>query len=170
MPDINSRESVLRLNLRIFLLHSRALMPPRRSLSAILFVGIILIAGAWADTVVLKSGEKIEGRILSEGGTEVTLAVQVTATIQEDRVIRKADIDRIDKIPPDEEAWAALAGLEPGPDSLERADYQRIVGFLGEFMDAFPKSVRRPVAQERLERFKAEIGRASCRERVCVPV
>ncbi len=44
---------------------------------------------ARGDTFTLKSGEKIAGNILSETDKEITLQIAVTATIKDERVIKK---------------------------------------------------------------------------------
>ena len=58
-----------------------------------------------ADTVTLKSGEKLDGKILNETDTEVTISVQVSATIKDERVVKREDIATVEKVQPDEVAW-----------------------------------------------------------------
>ena len=113
-------------------------------------------AGLRADTVILKSGEKVEGKVLSETETELTVSVQITPTIKDDRVIKKSDVDKIEKVMPDEQAWAPLEAVAPGRDSLEIADYDRVISMLGYFLGSYPKSAHAKVAQERLELFQIE--------------
>ena len=117
---------------------------------------ISLGAGLRADTVILKSGEKVEGKVLSETETELTVSVQITPTIKDDRVIKKSDVDKIEKVMPDEQAWAPLEAVAPGRDSLEIADYDRVISMLGYFLGSYPKSAHAKVAQERLELFQIE--------------
>ena len=123
-----------------------------------LSIGLLLCLtqGVRGDTVILKSGEKFEAKVLSETATEITISVQVTASIKDERVIKKADIDRIEKVKPDEVAWAALAGIEPGPDSLEAEEYQRVVAALEYFQVTFPESPQLPVVKQRLVKFQEE--------------
>lgn len=125
-------------------------------LTAALGVFIFLGGGLRADTVILKSGEKVEGKILSETDAEVTLSVQITPTIKDERVIKKADVEKIDKVMPDEVAWAPLAGLTPGQDSLEKDDYERVATALGYFLTSYPASAHAKVAKERLELFQVD--------------
>ena len=117
-----------------------------------------------ADTVTLKSGEKLEGRILSETDAEVTMSVQITATIKDERVVKREDIAKVDKVQPDEETWAALANLVPGTESLERDEYDRVRTALGYFTSTFPKSPHAALAQSRLDQFTAEQVRVSVGE------
>ena len=109
-----------------------------------------------ADTVILKSGEKVEGKILSETDTEVTMSVQVTATIKDDRIIKREEIEKISKVQPDEEAWAVVANVMPGTDSLERDEYDRVTAALSYFTGTFPKSPHVALAQSRLDEFTSE--------------
>ena len=125
-------------------------------LTAALGVFIFLGGGLRADTVILKSGEKVEGKVLSETDAEVTLSVQITPTIKDERVIKKADVEKIDKVMPDEVAWAPLAGLTPGQDSLEKDDYERVVTALGYFLTSYPASPHAKVAKERLDLFQVD--------------
>ena len=115
-----------------------------------------LCASLRADTVILKSGEKVEGKILSETDAEVTISVQVTATIKDDRVIKRDEIAKVEKVQPDEEAWALIANLAPGNESLERDEYDRVKAALNYFTGTFPKSAHAPLAQSRLDQFTSE--------------
>ena len=138
------------------LLHSPALMLKNGFLSTTIGALILLAAGLRADTVILKSGEKIEGKVLSDTDTELTVSVQITPTIKDDRVIKKTEVDRVEKVMPDEQAWAPLAAVAPGRDSLERENYDQVITALGYFLGTFPKSAHAKVAQERLEQFQVE--------------
>ena len=117
---------------------------------------VCLCAALRADTVILKSGDKIEGKILSETDTEVTMSVQVTATIKDERVIKRDTIEKIEKVQPDEQAWALIANLAPGNESLERDEYERVKVALGFFTSTYPKSPHAPLAQSRLDQFTTE--------------
>lgn len=109
-----------------------------------------------ADTVVLKSGEKVEGKILKETDTEVTVSVQVTATIKDERVIRRDEIQTMEKVALDEEAWAPLAAVTLGNESLERDEYGRAITALQYFVKSFPESTHATLAKQRLDQFFAE--------------
>ena len=125
-------------------------------LTAALGVFIFMGGGLRADTVILKSGEKVEGKLLNETDTELTLSVQITPTIKDERVIKKTDVEKIEKVLPDEVAWAPLTALTPGPDSLEKDDYGRVIQMLGYFTTSFPDSPHAKDAKERLELFQVD--------------
>ncbi len=139
-------------------------MPAKRTATA-LFAALHCLCGALpADTVTLKSGEKLAGKILSETETEVTMSVQISATIKDERVVKREEIAAIDKVQPDELAWAAMANFVPGTESLEREEYDRIRTALGYFTSTFPKSPHAALAQSRLDQFTTEQVRVSVGE------
>ena len=131
-------------------------MTVTRTIAATFAFILCFCASLRADTVILKSGEKVEGKILSETETEVTMSVQVTATIKDDRIIKRDEIEKIAKVQPDEEAWAVIANMTPGTDSLERDEYDRVTAALSYFTSTFPKSPHAALAQSRLDEFTSE--------------
>ena len=131
-------------------------MTAKRIFAATLSFIVCLSASLCGDTVTLKSGDKVEGKILSETDAEVTISVQVTATIKDERVIKRDEIAKIDKVQPDEQAWALIANLAPGSESLERDEYDKVKAALGYFTGTFPKSAHADLAQSRLQQFTAE--------------
>ncbi len=136
---------------------------PRYSLS-VLAVICGLIATSFADTVTLKSGEKVEGRILNETDTEVTIEVAVTSSIKDQRAIKKADVEKIDKAQPDLEEWANLKNISIGDESLELADYQRSVNLLNSFVTQYPQSVNAAEAKKKIAALQEEQKRVDAGE------
>ena len=120
---------------------------------------------ARGDTFTLKSGEKIAGNILSETDKEITLQIAVTATIKDERVIKKADIESVEKIAPDEQAWPALKALALGEESLELADYTQAITKLGAFASLYPQGSHAAEAKTKLGLFEAEKNRVEAGER-----
>lgn len=139
-------------------------MPATRITSAALPIILCLCASLRADIVNLKNGDKVEGKILSQTDAEVTMNVQVTATIKDERVFKRSEIASIEKVMPDEEAWAALANLAPGTDSLELDDYGRAKALLGNFVKSFPESDHKATAQQQLTQLTAEEKRVAAGE------
>lgn len=125
---------------------------------------LALSIAAWGDTFVLKSGEKVEGKIISETDKELTLQIAVTATIKDERVIKKADVEKVEKIAPDEQAWSALKALAPGDESLELADYTQVFSVLGAFTSQFPQSAHAAEAKAKLALFEADKKRVEAGE------
>src|SRR5829696_7604167 len=141
----------------------RLMLKPR--LSVILFAALLtLLSSGFADTVTLKSGEKLEGRILSETDTEVTIEVSVTSSIKDQRVVKKADVDKIDKVQPDAEAWVGLKNISVGEESLEPADYHRYIAVLNSFVSQFPQSSHASEAKQKVTALQEELKRVEAGE------
>jgi hypothetical protein len=90
-----------------------------------------------ADTVTLKSGEKIDGKIVGE-------------------TVAKADVASVQKEQPDSVAWQPLKNLKPGANSLPVATYDSIITPLRNFTTQFPTSTHAAEAQKLLADFEAE--------------
>jgi hypothetical protein len=101
---------------------------------------ILVIARAHADYVVLKSGERVEGKIEEENDKTVTLQVQISPSISDDRVIQKSDVVKISKTSADDEAYQTVMNLQPGQNSLSSAQYAQILAYLNAFVSKYPKS------------------------------
>lgn len=95
-----------------------------------LFASLLLAAGiAHADSVTLKSGEKFEGKILSDTETEVVLEYNLTPKIKDKKTIQKADIQEMVKLTPSQLAFAEekLNEILPTKDLMTGGDYERII-------------------------------------------
>ena len=139
------------------------MLKPRLSLSALAALLGLAVTG-FADTVTLKSGEKLEGRVTNETETEVSIEVAVTASIKDQRVIKKSDVAKIEKVQPDLEAWEDLKKLDLGPESQESADYQRSINLLNGFVTQFPQSAHAAEAKTKVGQFQAEQKRVEAGE------
>jgi len=103
-----------------------------------LFLGLAL--AALADTVTLKNGEKIDGRITAETDAEVTLEI-VSGGVVDERKVPKADVASISKVSPDEIAWQQLQSVKLGDNSLPSAEqYDAWLTPLNAFLKQFPDS------------------------------
>ena len=139
------------------------MLKPRLSLSALAALLGLAVTG-FADTVTLKSGEKLEGRVTNETETEVSIEVAVTASIKDQRVIKKSDVAKIEKVQPDLEAWEDLKKVDVGPESQESADYQRAINLLNGFVTQFPQSAHAAEAKTKIGQFQAEQKRVEAGE------
>src|SRR2546422_5610697 len=90
-----------------------------------------------ADIVTLKSGEKIEGKILNETATEITIEFKVSASISDQRTVPKSDIASVEKPKPDEVLYQTLKNLKPGPNSFRPDAYDTIVAQLKAFTETY---------------------------------
>lgn len=140
-----------------------ATMIPRRSLPSILGAAILTLQ-AQADVVHLKTGEKFEGKIVSETATEYTFDVKVTASITDQKVVAKDAIEKIEKEQPDVVAWQPLKNLRLGVNSMPAPDYDRVLGPLKGFINQFPQSAHAGDAKKILGAFEEEKKRVDAGE------
>ena len=123
----------------------------------LLLLGLALLSvSAVADTITLKTGDRLDAKIVRETATEVTIAVQVSAGITDERVIPKTDIAKIDRVPADETAYRAIMNLQPGKNSLLPAQYDGIMMALQGFVSAYPESSHVAEVKQALAAFQAE--------------
>ncbi|RBP48083.1 hypothetical protein DES53_101883 [Roseimicrobium gellanilyticum] len=95
-----------------------------------LFASLLLAVGiAHADSVTLKTGEKFEGKILSDTDTEVVLEYNLTPKIKDKKTIKKSDIQDMVKLSPSELAFVEekMSEVLPTQDLMTGGDYERII-------------------------------------------
>ena len=125
---------------------------------------VILSASAFADTVVLTSGEKIEGKVTSETATEITISAKVTESITDERVIKKTEVASVTKEAPDETAWQSLKNAKLGRNSFPLANYDSAINPLKGFANEFPQSKFAAEAKKMAETFAEEKTRVEAGE------
>jgi hypothetical protein len=111
---------------------------------------------ASADTVILKNGDKIEGKVQSETDQEVTIEFKVTASITDVRTVKKAEIAEIKKDSPDEPIFEALQAFKLGANSLPAAGYEKAIANLQAFLTRFPQSKHATEVAQQLAAFADE--------------
>jgi hypothetical protein len=74
-----------------------------------------------ADSIELRDGTKIEGKILSISPESVVMEVRPTSTIVEEKTYARSEVDRINRTSADDLAFERLsqAGLPSTADSPE---------------------------------------------------
>jgi hypothetical protein len=87
------------------------------------------LSSASADTIVLKSGERLEGKVLEENATSVVLEYNLTPKIKDKKSINKADIQEMTRLSPAqiEIEERGLRKLVPTADLLTPSDYEAII-------------------------------------------
>jgi hypothetical protein len=119
---------------------------------------------ALGDKVILNDGTEIEGTVLAEQGDFYEVEVQVSATIKDVKLVKKADVKSIVRTSPEDIAFKAIEGLVPTPDRLSVADYDNLINRqVKAFTDAFPKTkykrrVESILAILERERERAKVG------------
>jgi len=131
-------------------------MRPR--LIPILLLPLLLCAQPLlADSITLKTGETITGTIKSETDTEVTIDVQESAAVTDERVIEKTDIAKENKAQPDDIAYQQLSQMQPNPQfSFTEDQYNQILASLNAFLTSYPTSSHAPDIKKLVDIFQAE--------------
>ena len=120
---------------------------------------------ARAETVTLATGEKLEGKILQESGTDITLEIKVSSSINDERVISKQDIEKIEKVLPDETAYLEIRNFKTDPQTSFRPEtYDRILEALKRFVAIYPASAHAAAVKQTLADFQAEKTRVDAGE------
>jgi hypothetical protein len=128
------------------------------SISSVLTLAMLL-SSAFADTIILKSGERIEGKILNETDKELTLEIKISAGITDERVVAKTDIDKISKVSPEMEAYKAISTIQTGANSLAVSQYEPLLRALQGFLLQYPNSPNAAVVQAAFDDLQAEMKR-----------
>lgn len=129
------------------------------------FLLATLIPQASADTVTLKSGEKVEGKIIRDTDAEIAVEVKVSASVTDERVIPKSEVEKIDKPQPDEVAFQGIRNLKPdAANSFAPATYEGMITSLKAFQQLFPDSAHHAEVQAVLDAIEAEKQRVDSGE------
>lgn len=132
---------------------------PRLSLLA--FASVAFATSLFADTVVLKNGTKIEGKITKETDTQLTIETKAGGIIDE-QTFKKDEVQSVSKTTADEEAYAPLRGLKLGANSLpSAAQYDNSVSALKSFVSQYPDSKHKAEIEKLAAEFEAEQKRVA---------
>ena len=118
-----------------------------------------------ADSITLVNGEKITGTIKSDTGSEITIDVPVSASITDERVIRKEDIAKVEKELPDQIAYNWLITIQPNAElSYSAQTYSQILGYMDDFLTKYPSSTYVPEIKKLADTFRDEKKRVDAGE------
>ncbi len=113
-----------------------------------------------ADTVLLKTGQRVEGKIINETPQFVTVEVPFSETIMEKRIIARADIATVEKVAGEDIAYQGIQET-PDPDTLlgPEAVNEFLDGRLRPFVKEYPNYVHVPELKKRIARLEADAKR-----------
>ena len=129
-------------------------MPTHPLATSLCFLALLFPAAA--DTFVMKDGSKLEGSILSEDASSYLLEVRFAEGIKDERRINKADVKKIERVYPDQIAFAAIKKLTPTPDLLTPEEYAKRIRAVEKFLGDFRLTSRSKEAEAILATLKAE--------------
>ncbi|MDD5349156.1 MAG: hypothetical protein PHQ12_02990 [Chthoniobacteraceae bacterium] len=117
-----------------------------------------------ADTVILKSGETLNGTIVSETDQQIVMNVTISSGIVDEKTIAKGDVQSVSKTTPDEIAYAGIREYKPETHSLQPTAYPSILKALEGFLKTYPTSARAAEVKKNLEGLKQEQARVKAGE------
>lgn len=128
--------------------------------ASVMIVLTLFAASSRADTVKLKSGETLEGRITQEGSDYIRLEIAVSATIKDTKVIARGDIAEIVKAAADDVALSELRKKLPVPSLTKASIYRKLIDSgPKKFLEEFPASPHRAEVEKLLADLSAEFDK-----------
>jgi hypothetical protein len=115
------------------------------------FMALASTGFALADTVILKDGTKLEGKITRETADLVTIKGEGISNVKD---VLKSNIIRIERSGPDDTHFEGIQNLIPTPDRLSIEEYQERVGKCTAFLNIHTTS--KHVATVKLMKIKLE--------------
>ena len=133
--------------------------------TALLLAFLVGLVPTFADTVLTKSGQRIDGKIINETPEFVTIEVPFSETIMEKRIIARADIAAVEKVASEDIAFKRLQAT-PDPDTALSPDAINAMldGRLRPFVAEHPNFAQLPELKKRIEALEAEAERLEAGE------
>lgn len=132
----------------------------KRTVFSVLIASLAAVSTTSADTVKLKSGETVEGKVVETTATEIVVEVQFSPTIVDKQRIPRADIAAIEKQSRDEEAYVAIEAIEIPDTATDAAALQTVLDKeLKPFLRRYPTSARAADVKAKVAEFEADIER-----------
>ncbi|MDD5199922.1 MAG: hypothetical protein PHC88_08970 [Terrimicrobiaceae bacterium] len=121
---------------------------------------LLPLAFVYADSVKLKSGEVVEGRIIQSDANGVVIETQFSPTITDQRHIARADIAATAVASPDEVAFAKIQDLGAPDTALDVTAYTDILDRqLRPFVRKYPYSPRAQDVKAKIAAFETDMAR-----------
>ena len=95
--------------------------------SAAFAVAVMSVVTASADTIKLKDGKSINGTIVAEDASSVTIKTTVVGKITDNKVVNRSDIASIVKKTPEDDAADSVKAMLPTEDFLQPSAYKKLI-------------------------------------------
>ena len=110
-----------------------------------------------ADSIQLKNGTILEGKILEETPDSIKIEYNLTKSIKDIKTIKRSDAVEISKEAEDEKALKKLTNILPTADLITAEGYDEILaGSLANFMRDFPSSSLKNKVQTIIDELQKE--------------
>jgi len=127
-----------------------------KSKYTLLLISSALTCTLAADTIKLKSGTTYQGEVLSEDAESYLVKIQYSASITDERRLKKSDISEIIPKAKDADDFKKIKSCIPTPDGLTEKTYAEQIDLASKFLKKYPKSTHRKKIQTILATLKKE--------------
>ena len=128
-----------------------------KSASYLLISLILICYNTMADSIKLKDGTVLEGKILEETPTSIKIEYNLTKSIKDIKIVKRSDAVEISKEAEDEKAFKKLTNILPTADLITAEGYDEILaGSLANFMRDFPTSSLKNKVQNTIDELQKE--------------
>ena len=150
------QQSILKAKFLALLLATDPFMNTCRKLLLPLAIFALITCHVFADTIVLKSGTKYKGKVISEDTESYLVEIHYSKTIKDERRIPKADVKEIIKDAKDAAAIEKVRTTVPVPSLLPARAYDTRIVLANDFLAKFPGSKHTKEVQKILATLKKE--------------
>ena len=114
-----------------------------------LVVGILFFVPAFAfgDSIELKDGTKIEGRIILVDSSQVTIEMEIASGIREEKSHPRSEVAQIQRATPDESAFKEINSVQVPATSDDPTVYDASLERVRSFMRSYTYSKHMPEAR-----------------------
>ncbi len=106
----------------------------------IALLAAIITTNLSADTIILKTGKKYDGRVISEDEKSYFCEIQVTKSIKDERRFAKDQVREIIRESAEHKELEKITKLVPTPDRMAAAAYDKRITATKAFIAKYPKS------------------------------
>lgn len=111
------------------------------SVPAAFALAMMSVVTASADTIKLKNGDSLDGTIVAEDATSVTIKTTVVGKITDNKVVARSEIASIVKKTPEDDAADAVKAMLPTEDFLQPSAYNKLIADgPAKFLAQYPNS------------------------------
>lgn len=138
---------------------------PRSALSFLILSLFCFAASTQADVVILKSGERIEGKVLLSDDKEVVIETRFSDSITNQERYPKSSVARVVVVSKDQQAFAELEEKYPLPsNALEASDFEEFFDARRKFLSEFAYSSKVGIVREQIAKGEKELARVQAGE------
>ena len=125
---------------------------------------LIPLLAQGSEWIELKDGTKVEGKIISAGADTVTIEVQTSPTIREEKSYPRAEVAKVQRATQDDVAFEEIAAITVPATADDPAVYDAPLERVRSFMKSYAYSKHMPQARKLAASLESERTRVSAGE------